>query len=86
MTVQVTLSPVMDLTAADVLKQELLAAFGRGETIEINAAEVSRVSSPCLQVLVAAVRRGATISQVSTAFGEVAGALDLTTALGLEDV
>ncbi|HEY0266506.1 MAG TPA: STAS domain-containing protein [Rhizomicrobium sp.] len=85
MTIHVTLAPVMDMTAADALNTELLAAFAGGEAVEIDAAGVARVSSPCLQVLVAAVRRGATISRVSTAFGEVAGALDLNTALGLAD-
>ncbi len=82
----VTLAPVMDLTAADALRTELLAAFDRGEPVTIEAGQVQRVSSPCLQVLVAAVRRGATIAHPSTALGEVAGALDLGAALGIEGI
>ncbi len=85
MTIHVTLAPVMDMTAADALKAELLAAFAQSEAVEVDVAGVARVSSLCLQVLVAAVRRGVTISRISTAFGEVAGALDLNMALGLSD-
>ena len=41
------------------------------------------MSSPCLQVLAAAVARGAGFSIVSPAFADTAAALDLSSALGL---
>jgi anti-anti-sigma regulatory factor len=81
---QVTLAPVLDLTAADSLKAELLAAFAAGEAVVIDSRDVSRIGSPCLQVLAAAVRQGATLSNASATLTDAAAMLDLTRTLGLD--
>ena len=77
------LAPVLDLTQADSLKAELLAAFAQGAPVALEAGAVQRVSSPCLQVLVAASRRGAVLVNPSVPLREVAAALDLSAELGI---
>lgn len=79
----IKLVPVLDLTAAESLQQELLSAFAGGGAVTIDASQVQRVSSPCLQVLAAAVRLSAHVTDASPAFGETARTLDLASALGL---
>jgi anti-anti-sigma regulatory factor len=80
----IKLVPVLDLTAAEPLQRELLSAFAEGGAVTVDASPVQRVSSPCLQVLAAAVRLGARVTDASPAFDETARTLDLTGALGLE--
>ncbi|OJT96030.1 MAG: hypothetical protein BGN82_06865 [Alphaproteobacteria bacterium 65-7] len=77
------LAPVLDLVQADTLKAELLAAFAQGAPVTLEAGAVQRVSSPCLQVLVAAARRGAVLVNPSAPLREVADALDLSAELGI---
>jgi anti-anti-sigma regulatory factor len=79
----INLAPVLDLTAADSLKQELLTALAISGEVAIDAGQVQRVSSPCLQVLAAAAQRNARVTNASAAFRETAEALDLAAVLGL---
>jgi anti-anti-sigma regulatory factor len=77
----ITLAATLDLTAAQDLKQELLATR---EPV-IDASAVTRIATPAFQVLVAAVLAGARIVNPSTAFAQTAAALDLHRALKLEE-
>ena len=77
------LAPVLDLIQADSLKAQLLEAFAQGAPVMLDAGAVQRVSSPCLQVLVAAARRGAVLVNPSVLLREVAAALDLSAELGI---
>ena len=54
MTASLTLAPVLDLTAAEPLKAELLAY--RGADLTIDGASVDRLGGLCLQVLLSARR------------------------------
>jgi len=49
---EVSLSPVLDLQAADPLRAELLAL--RGRPLRVDASQVSRLGGLCLQVLLSA--------------------------------
>lgn len=49
---EVSLSPVLDLQAAEPLRAELLAL--RGRPLRIDASQVSRMGGLCLQVLLSA--------------------------------
>jgi anti-anti-sigma regulatory factor len=85
------LPSVLDLTAAAPLKLDLQAALAKGEGLVIDADAVRRVTSPCLQVLVAAARgfaqtggAGLRFENVSQAFRETAAGLALDGALAIE--
>lgn len=87
---QVTLPPVADLTEAGPLKERLLQALSAGTDITINASAVQRVSSPCLQVLVAGMQSFAkaggavmAVTEPSEAFRETVSVLGLSNALEL---
>jgi anti-anti-sigma regulatory factor len=54
--VALTLSPVVDILAAPDLHAALLKALERGRTIAIDAAPVERISTPAIQVLLAAAK------------------------------
>lgn len=86
----VVLPPVADLTAAAPLKSRLEAALASGSGLTVDASAVQRISSPCLQVLAAAVASFATaggaalaIGDPSDAFRETVSVLGLTNALKL---
>ncbi|MDX5330705.1 MAG: STAS domain-containing protein [Caulobacteraceae bacterium] len=49
---EVSLSPVLDLQAAEPLRAELLAL--RGRPLRVDASQVSRMGGLCLQVLLSA--------------------------------
>jgi len=49
-----TLSRELDLLAAESLKNDLLALLQKDGNLLINGAEVERVATPCIEVLVAA--------------------------------
>ncbi len=51
---QLKLPPILDIEAAAEMKRELLAALGSSDCIIVDASAVQRVTTPCLQVLVAA--------------------------------
>ncbi|GAA0530425.1 anti-anti-sigma regulatory factor [Rhizomicrobium palustre] len=87
---QVTLPPVADLTEAGPLKDRFLQAISSGTSLTVDASAVQRVSSPCLQVLVAGKQSFAkaggaslTITDPSEAFRETASVLGLLDALEL---
>ena len=77
------LAPVLDLIQADSLKAQLLEAFAQGAPVMLDAGAVQRVSSPCLQILVAASRRGAVLVDPSLPLREAAADLDLAAELSL---
>jgi anti-anti-sigma regulatory factor len=80
---QITLPSDLDLAAAAELKRALVDALALGQGLAIDASDVQRALSPCLQLLVAAVKGGATITTPSAAFAVTAKLLDLTAPLGL---
>jgi chemotaxis protein CheX len=51
---RVTLGPVLDIRAAGPLRDGLQKAMKRGKPIVLDAALVDRLSTPCIQVLLAA--------------------------------
>lgn len=84
------LPAILDITAAAVLKQDLQHALAKGGGLEIDASAVRRLTTPCLQVLVAGLRAFAEhgfgamhFYEVSSTFRETASCLGLETALGL---
>lgn len=86
----VMLPAVADLTEAGPLKQRLEQALGAGTGLIVDASTVQRISSPCLQVLVAGMAAfakagGASLSirNPSEAFRETATVLGLMNALEL---
>jgi chemotaxis protein CheX len=86
----VTLPAVADLTEAGPLKQRLEQALATGTGLTVDASAVQRISSPCLQVLVAGVTAFAkaggaalTIMNPSEAFRETVLVLGLMNALEL---
>jgi anti-anti-sigma regulatory factor len=86
----ITLPAVADLTEAGALKQRLEQALASGTGLTVDASAVQRISSPCLQVLVAGVTsftkaggEALTISNPSEAVRETASVLGLMNALGL---
>lgn len=86
----VTLPPVADLTEAGPLKDRFLQAIASGTSITLDASAVQRVSSPCLQVLIAGKQSFAktdgvtlTIADPSDAFRETVSVLGLLDALEL---
>ncbi len=80
-----TLPAVLDLTVATSLKTDLQAAIAGGEGLEIDCSQVQRVTSPCLQILIAA-KRGfeeaggpaMNLANVPPAFTDVLNVLALT--------
>lgn len=82
------LPPILDLNAAPQLKQDLLEARAAGEAISVDASNVQRMSSLCLQLLLAAKDDPAcqapmSIVSCSDAFKEMAAGLGLTHALAI---
>ena len=51
---RVTLGPVLDIRAAASLREGLQKALKRGKPVIVDAAQVDRLSTPCIQVLLAA--------------------------------
>ena len=51
---RITLGPVLDIRAASPLRDSLQKALKRGKPIVLDAALVDRLSTPCVQVLLAA--------------------------------
>ena len=50
------LAPELDLAAASALRDALVASLDAGRGLELDASAVERISTACLQVLVAAAR------------------------------
>lgn len=55
---KVVLSDVLDLGGADELMTALRDAQGSGQPYTIDGHGVSRISTPCLQLILAALRKG----------------------------
>jgi anti-anti-sigma regulatory factor len=51
---RISLGPVFDIRAAGPLREALLKALKRGKPVTVDAAQVERLSTPCIQVLLAA--------------------------------
>jgi ABC-type transporter Mla MlaB component len=87
---RLTLAGHLDHSVLHSLKSELLAALSDGSDVEIDASRVRRMSTPVMQLLVAA-RIGALSGDCgavrfvspSDAFGDFARTLALGEALGL---
>jgi len=87
---RVSLPAVADLVEAGPLKARLEQALAAGSGLTVDASAVQRISSPCLQVLVAGVSSFAkaggpslVIGEPSEAFRETVSVLGLMDALGL---
>lgn len=87
---RISLPAVADLTQAAALKEQLERGLMSGSGIVVDAAAVQRISSPCLQVLVAAAAafektggQSFTIADPSAALLETVSMLGLKDALGL---
>ena len=85
---QLMLPAVLDLKAAQDLKQALEEACAREAPLQVDASQVQRVSSLCLQLLAAARKEFVShprfaITGPSTAFIETVTGLGLAEALGL---
>ena len=84
---RVTLGPVLDIRAATPLRDRLQKALKRGKPILLDAAQVDRLSTPCIQVLLAAgksAEAGAgriVLAEASDAFVAAFGDLGLFAAL-----
>ena len=86
----VPLPAVVDLPQASVLKAQLEQALASGRGLAIDGSAVQRISSPCLQVLVAGTNAFAkaggphmAIVNPSAAFLETVSTLGLKDVLGL---
>ena len=82
------LPSTLDLTAAENLRSILMDAANGDGRLVIDASVVHRVSSPCLELLVAAKQHfglGMSFSSTSQAFIETAVRLDLCKVLGLQE-
>ena len=53
---EIVLAPVLDLSLADQLKEIFLTALAAGGDIRLDAGKVDRITTPCLQLFVAADR------------------------------
>lgn len=86
---KVALPAVLDITAAAELKSVLLEALAGGGA-DVDARAVQRVTSPCLQVLVAAARDAASaerfrLHSVPEVLSEAIDRLALREVLGMEE-
>jgi chemotaxis protein CheX len=79
------LPAILDLTQAQALRSDLIAALVGGNEVAIDASDVQRVSSPCLQVLAAAAKGGAALrfDAMSDVFAGAVSCLALNGVLGL---
>ena len=86
------LAAILDFTETTGLKKTLQDALAKGDGLAVDAGAVSRVTSPCLQVLAAGVRTftesggpGLEIVAASDAFRDTASGLGLAPMLGLQE-
>jgi len=87
MSESVSLPAVADLTAAGPLKATLEQALADGNGVIVDASAVQRVSSPCLQVLVAGALSFAKAGGTSLSIGDPSDAFcETVSLLGLNDV
>ena len=84
---------VADLTFAATLKSSLEKALVAGAGFSVDASEVRQITSPCLQVLAAAVKAfneaggpSLAFSEPSSNFLETVSMLGLASALGVTEI
>lgn len=89
---KVTLPAVLDLTKAADLKDCLLGAMTVTPNVSVDATSLQRITTPCLQVFVAAARdlqaEGGSLqfSNVPDSMAQAAAILGLSSVLGLAEV
>jgi anti-anti-sigma regulatory factor len=90
-TPQLVLPPVLDLTLVADIKRQLEEALARGAGIDIDASQVQRVTTPCLQLFAAAMKSfvqaggpAMHFASLSSEFRETVTALGLETVLGIK--
>ena len=90
---QITLPANLDYTVIHDLKAALLDCFSCGQDVDVNASEVSRLSTPAMQVLVSAAcankdRSSGAMQLIapSPAFRDFAAMLALGDAFGLTEI
>jgi len=71
--IHVTLKSVLDLNLAETLHQKLLDVLMTGKAINILAGEVDRITTPCLQIMLALKNR-AMQEKISFAIPEMSDA------------
>lgn len=49
----IELSSVLDLLAADALKDQIMTALDSSGDVILDASEVTRITTPCIQILIA---------------------------------
>jgi anti-anti-sigma regulatory factor len=74
---QVRLPKIADLTYAADLKALIIEALDTGKGLEIDASEVHSITSPCLQILVAAATSFREMPGISLAFSKPSAAFSL---------
>lgn len=82
---EVKLPRELDLLAAESLKDSLLAELDHGEGILLDAADVERVSTPCIEVLVAAHKTSVVSGQAFYISNSSQVLIDAFSALGLDE-
>jgi anti-anti-sigma regulatory factor len=89
---KVALPPVLDIGATADLKRVLLEAAAAGGGVDVDASAVQRVTSPCLQILVAAAQdvapeegRRFRLHSVPQVLSEAIERLALAQALGMQE-
>lgn len=51
---EIKLAPSMDIIAAEKFKEQLLAAINDAGKVTINASDVDRITTPCIQLFLSA--------------------------------
>ncbi len=82
---EVKLPRELDLLAAESLKETLLAELDEGEGLLLDASDVERVSTPCIEVLVSAQKTCVATSQSFQISNSSQVLVDAFNALGLDE-
>jgi len=83
--ISLTFTSIMDLSVAEDLRLTFLDCLARGKTISIMAGEVERITTPCLQVLLA-LKTKASEKQIGLFFPEMSESFQIALKdIGLED-
>ncbi|MCK0069689.1 MULTISPECIES: STAS domain-containing protein [Kordiimonas] len=82
---EVKLPRELDLLAAESLKETLLAELDEGEGLLLDASDVERVSTPCIEVLVSAQKTCVATSQSFQISNSSQVLVDAFSALGLDE-
>ncbi|MGO8713522.1 MAG: STAS domain-containing protein [Rhizomicrobium sp.] len=86
-TPQLALPAVLDLTTGSELKRQLESALVKGCGLDIDAGQVQRVASPCLQILAAAAKSFVEAGGPALRFGAVSPEFrETVSTLGLDEI